>query len=116
MLPAKEIYKRDVFEAAVSATVSKTLFGLGQLEGARLSYLDAWKFTRSGMLDDNAPVLERHLRLERAKQCIMRRLKKPDVAEEVARRLNESGCALAGAGSALADDAVDGDDVRRIAP
>jgi hypothetical protein len=59
------------------------------------------------MLDDNAPVLERHLRLERAKQCIMRRLKKPDVAEEVARRLNESGCALAGAGSALADDAVE---------
>ena len=88
--------------------MSKRLFSLGQLEGARLSYLDAWKFTRSGMLDDNAPVLERDLRLQRAKQCIMRRLKKnDDVAKEVARRLDESGRAFAGAGSELADDAVE---------
>ena len=96
-----------MFEAAVSATVSKRLFELGRLDGARLSYLDAWKFTRSGMLDDNAPFLERNLRLERAKQCIMRRLKKPDVAAEVARRLSESARAPTGAGSALADDAVE---------
>lgn len=104
---AKEIYKRDVFEAAVSATVSKRLFSLGQLDGARLSYLDAWKFTRNGMLDDNAPFQERDLRLHRAKQRIIRRLKKPDVAKEVARRLSESARAPAGAGSALADDAVE---------
>ena len=52
--------------------------------------------TRSGMLDDNTRVRERDSRLLRAKQCIMRRLEKDDVAKEVARRLNESGCALAG--------------------
>ena len=84
--------------------MSKRLFSLGQLEGAPQSYLDAWKFTRSGILDDNATVLERDLRLQRAKQCIMRRLEKDDVAKEVERRLNK--CAHARL-LALANDAVE---------
>ena len=87
--------------------MSTRLFSLGQLDGARQSYLDAWKLTRSGILDDIAPVLERDLRLQRAKQCIMRRLKKDDVAQEVERRLNECARTPAGGGSALADEAVE---------